>query len=99
MTTATLRPAIDLADVVFRSGVEHGRATLPPWPMLPPAQVAAATAPPPPALPPPAAPQPAPTPAASPAAVPACPGYDHGPGAFPVGGTQVRLNRLNNTTF
>lgn len=93
-----LWPAIDLADVVFRSGGQRGRASLPPRPALPPAQVAAA----PPVSEPAstsAALQSAPARLSATTVAPACPGYDHGPGEFPVGGTQVRLIRLNNAQF
>lgn len=91
-----LWPAIDLASVVFRSGGSHGRATLPPRPALPPVQVTAAAV----AAPEPAsAPQSTPTPSPSVSVAPACRGYDHGPGQFPLGSTQVRLIRLNNATF
>lgn len=89
-----LWPAIDLADVVFRAGAGRAGAPLPPrQALLPPVRVAAAAA----VAPAPAQPA-SPQPAATPA-VPACPGYDHGPGQFPVGGTRVRLIRLNNATF
>jgi FtsP/CotA-like multicopper oxidase with cupredoxin domain len=89
-----LWPAIDLAGVVFRAGADRGAATLAPRQALLPPVRSAAAEPPPEPTPAPQQPPPSPGPAAS-----ACPGYEHGPGMFPVGGTQVRLIRLNNATF
>ena len=96
-----LWPAIDLAQIEFASGAAH-RETLPSRrALLPPLRTAAVA----PASPPPAPPG-AESAAASPAGSPpqAGPGapsctYEHGPGAFPVGGTQARLIRLNNAAF